>query len=124
MIVITDQSGFSLIEVIIAMLILSVAVLAMGASTGYIFAQVRGAELRTERTMAVRQAAESLRAMPWTDLATECVGFGLEQGEYTVTCEFDAGSSNLARLQLIAEGPGVGGAARADTVMIQIARPL
>lgn len=122
----SERNGFSLIEVIIAMLILSVAVLAMGASTGYIFAQVRGAELRTERTMAVRQAAERMRAVPWTTLSTECASFLLEAGEYTVTCEFGTGSANLARLQLISEGPAytVGGAPRADTVVVPIARPL
>lgn len=122
----TQQEGFSLIEVIISMLILSVAVLAMGASTGYIFAQVRGAELRTERTMAVQQAAERMRAMPWNTLSTECASLTMVQGEYTVTCEFSTGSGNLARLQLISEGPEytMGGATRADTVIVPIARPL
>ncbi len=122
----TERNGFSLIEVIIAMLILSVAVLAMGASTGFIFAQVRGAELRTERTMAMKQAAERMRAVPWTELPTECASLALEQGEYTVTCEFGTGLPRLARLQLISQGPAytVGGEARADTVVIPIARSL
>lgn len=122
----TERNGFSLIEVIIAMLILSVAVLAMGASTGYIFAQVRGAELRTERTMAVRQATERMRAVPWHTLPTECPSLVFEQGEYTVTCEFYSVSASLARLKLISVGPGYtrGGTTRADTVIVPIARPL
>lgn len=120
----TARQGFSLIEVIIAMLILSVAVLAMGASTGYVFAQVRGAELRTERTMAVRQVAERLRAVAWTDLATECAGIEFQQGHYTVTCSFDTGSANPARLQLTSEGPDLGGGGAIRTDLIQIARPM
>ena len=80
--------GFSLVEVIVAIFILSVGVLAMGMSTGHVMAQIQAAELRTERMTAFREAAEILRSTDWDTLETTCsnAGSSLDSDHYSVSC--------------------------------------
>src|SRR5207249_3712424 len=60
--VMKNQSGFSLIELIIAMMILTFGMLAMGATMGYMNTQVRVANLQTDRIAAIGQVADQVRA--------------------------------------------------------------
>jgi prepilin-type N-terminal cleavage/methylation domain-containing protein len=123
-----QRGGFSLIEVIIAMMILTVGILAMGASTGYVLNQVRASELRTDRGIAVRQAAEMLRAEPWNALLNGCGStVAVETDDrYTVRYECPAVQGNLVRVHLISVGPGYTGPRVAlgvtDTTVINIRR--
>lgn len=122
----TLRHGFGLIEVIIAMLILSVGVLAMGASTGYILNQIRASELRTERMIIVRGAAERLQSMPWADIVADpCQQPVLATDRYSVTCHVTI-LSNRAHVRLISAGPGYSGGRlqtqAVDTTMLSIAR--
>lgn len=123
---ITARDGFSLIEVIVAMVILSVGLLAMGASTGYVLSQVKASELRSDRMIAVRQASEELRAIDFDDLGAACTGQTFNIGRYSVTCSVQASQLNLARVQLISTGPGFANrrltASVPDTTVINIAR--
>lgn len=125
-----QQPGFSLVEVIIAMMILSVGVLAMGASTGHVMAQIQAAELRTERMGAVRETAELLRSTDWGSLEAACTSasdnFGTEN--YSVACTVDQAEKDLKRVEMITVGPGFRSGrfatTVADTFTISIARPL
>jgi prepilin-type N-terminal cleavage/methylation domain-containing protein len=121
------RDGFGLIEVIIAMLILTVGVLAMGASTGFILKQVRASELRTERMLNVRGAAERLHSVDWLTLPAVCQSAVISTERYSVDCEVTV-AGNLARIRLISTGPGyVGGKLRTnavETTMMSIARPI
>jgi prepilin-type N-terminal cleavage/methylation domain-containing protein len=126
----TRQAGFSLIEVIVAMMILSIGILAMGASTGHVMAQIQAAELRTERMGAVRETAETLRGTAWASLESTCAGdmsgFGTEH--YTVSCSVLQPSSNLKVIQLVTVGPGFEAGkfttTVADTFAISMANPV
>jgi prepilin-type N-terminal cleavage/methylation domain-containing protein len=125
-----QRDGFSLIEVIVAMMILTVGILAMGASTGYVLNQVRASELRTDRVVAVRQAAEILRSEPWNSLLSGC-GSAVDVdtgGRYTVTYQCPSVQGNLARVHLISVGPGYAAGRLTpiveDTTVINIRRRL
>lgn len=122
-----SRDGFSLVEVILAMLILTVGVLAMGASTGFIMAQIRAAELRTERMAAVRQAAETLRGVEWSALDQVCSTESFTIGAYDVTCSVTRPSTTLARVQLVSTGPAYRGARlerdAAETTGMSLPRP-
>jgi prepilin-type N-terminal cleavage/methylation domain-containing protein len=124
------RDGFSLIEVIVALVILTVGVLAMGASTGYVMTQVRAAELRTDRMTAIHQVTERLRAVPWDNLETACGGQSFAAAGFTVSCTVSTppGANNLKRVQLVSIGPGFSAGRReqsvADTMTIGIARPI
>lgn len=126
-----DQSnGFTLIEVIVAMMILSVGILAMGASTGHILTQIQMSELRTERVAVVRQAAETLRSADFNSVENVCAAasttFGTEH--YDLSCTVWQGAQHVKRVELISVGPGfVNGkrsAATADTFAISVSEPL
>jgi len=120
------KDGFSLIEVIVAIVILSVGILAMGASTGYVLNQVKASELRSDRMIAVRQASEELRAIDFNDLGAACGNQSFQIGRYAVTCSIQMAQPNLARVQLISTGPGFAqgrlSASVPDTTVINIAR--
>lgn len=121
------RGGFSLVEIIVALLILSVGILAMGASTTYIFTQVRASQLRTERMTAVNDAAEVLRATPFPSLGTACEGQTFDSGRYLVECSvLPSGSPSLRILELVSTGPGYRSMtmdpAVVDTFVISIAQ--
>ena len=125
-----NRTGFSLVEVIVALMILSVGVLAMGASTGHVMAQIQEAELLTERMGAVREAAETLRGTAWTSLETVCqsTDSSFVTEHYTVGCSVLRPSSNLKLIELITVGPGFRSGrfttTVADTFAISIANPV
>lgn len=125
-----QRSGFSLVEVIVAMMILSVALLAMGASTGHVMAQIQSSGLRTERMQAVRQASEVLRSTDWAVLETRCTsGFAdIDTAPFTVACTVAQPTSTLKRIEVVTSGPGYrnGGMvlSQVDTFVISIAQPL
>jgi uncharacterized protein (TIGR02598 family) len=123
------RDGFSLIEVIIAMIILSVGILAMGASTGYVLSQVRAAELRTERVNAVQHVAAQLRAVNWADLENACA-HSYAVDAYTVDCSVSVppGAIHLKRVELVTTGRAYRAGRlitnAADTMLIAFARPI
>ncbi len=114
----TPNPGFSTVEVILGLLILSVAILAMGASTSRAMAQIQASEFRTERMEAVRAASESLRASAstpegWANLADECATDPyVSTGNFDVTCVVSA-AGEVTRVMLITDGPAfIGGSFR------------
>ncbi len=120
------KDGFSLIEMIVALVILSVGLLAMGASTGYVLNQVRASELRSDRMIAVRQASEELRAIDFDDLGAACAGQAFQIGRYSVTCSVQLARPTLARVQMVSTGPGFAqgrvAASVSETTVINVAR--
>ena len=123
-----SRDGFSLVEIIIALLILSVGVLAMGASTEYIMTQIRASDLRMERLTAVRQAAETLRGSDWQALEQICAGTAFATDHYDVSCSVRQPAGNLKRVRLVSIGPGYRGGhllhILPDTLAISVARPV
>lgn len=124
------RDGFSLVEIIVSMLILSVGVLAMGASTGYMLSEVRLATFQTERSAAVREASERLRGSDWWTLESTCSSNPFPSlGEYAVACEVEAQGVHLKKVNLISVGPGyqsggVVGHSVVDTTVIMLAEPI
>lgn len=127
---ITDprSGGFSLVEVIVAIFILSVGILAMGVSTGHVMAQIQAAELRTERMNAFRESAEILRSYGWANLDAACSNAGSILGteHYTVSCSVAQPEQDLRVVTFVASGPGFQAGhfttTMADTFSISIAR--
>jgi prepilin-type N-terminal cleavage/methylation domain-containing protein len=126
----TQPDGFTLIEVIVALMVLSVGILAMGASTGHVLTQIQMSELRTERVAVVRQAAETLRSADFHSVESVCAAastnFGTEH--YDLSCMVWQNSQHVKRVELISVGPGfVDGklaTSIADTFAISVSEPL
>lgn len=123
-----QQPGFSLVEIIIAMLVLTMGLLAMAASTGYVATQIRAANLRGERAFAVEQVAERLRASPFETLASREQGAAETVGSFSVWWSIDSPSHHLRQITLVSQGPGyrqgIGWTPNAsDTISFSILRP-
>lgn len=66
-----DRKGFSMVEVIIAIVVLAVGVLGFAGTTAYIVRQVTLADVMTERSAALQSTIERLQAMDF-----DSVGYG------------------------------------------------
>ena len=119
-------NGFSLVEVMVAMIVLAVGILAMAASTGYISAEIRNASWNTQRSMAREQIIEQLKATPFDSvLATTAPQI---VGRFSMTWQVLPVGATLKQVQLITSGPGyrMGQGTRStviDTVVVSMARP-
>ncbi len=95
-------TGFSLLEVIIAITILSIGLLGMGTTMLYGVRSVTKADLATERAAARQAGIERLLAMPYDSLAIgqDSVGiFAVAWGPLVTT-------SSSTRMRVITVGPG------------------
>ncbi len=57
-----QRGGFSLVELVVALVILTMGMLAMAAGSSFATIQVRGSGLRSQRAAAVAAAIEQIRA--------------------------------------------------------------
>lgn len=107
------RRGLSLVELIVAMLVLAIGVLGMAAGTGWMIRTVELARMETARGAALQSAVEDLRGTPWNDLADGQETFG----DFTVrwamvTPGFE---SRMYRFEIV--GPGRTGLARGLPVL-------
>ena len=120
-------NGFSLVEVVVAMVVLTFGLLAMAASTGYVYNQLRNTGFDTQRMLAKQQVVEQLRGMFWADISTTAVTRTV--GRYTITHQWSGGTSVVKSVRIITSGPayyGINGATRTigvDTMRIEIVKP-
>jgi prepilin-type N-terminal cleavage/methylation domain-containing protein len=98
------RGGFSLVEIVAAIMILSTGLLAMAGSMTYISAQLRSSAFDTQRNLARQQAIEQLRGTFFTNVNTNTTGVSV--GRYVVRWNVTqlAGGS-IRRVQLITTGP-------------------
>lgn len=122
-----SRGGFSLIEVIVALIVLTMGVLGMAATTGFVVRQTTAADMRTNRTAALQTVLERLRATSWSS-----IGSGSD-----VVGHFDVDWSSVndgitKEVTVITVGPGLttveGAGPRfsdqvADTFVYRIIRP-
>jgi prepilin-type N-terminal cleavage/methylation domain-containing protein len=99
----SNNGGFSLVEVVIAIVILSFGLLAMAASTGYVATQLRSTSFDTQRNLARQQVIEQLRSTIFANLATNTTGQTV--GRYTVRWNVTALNSSQRSVQVITAGP-------------------
>jgi prepilin-type N-terminal cleavage/methylation domain-containing protein len=120
------QNGFSLVEIMVATVIITFGLLGMAASTGYISAQLRSVTFDVQRRAARQQAVEYLRSNVWTSIATN--GTGLTYGNYTVTWAVTLPTQSDKRVALYTSGPAYRARRGArttvvDTMSVDIAMP-
>ena len=63
-------AGFTMVEVIIAIVVLAVGVLGMAGTTAYIVRQITLADVMTERAVALQSVIERLQATPFASVGT------------------------------------------------------
>jgi len=97
-----DEAGFSLVELMVALVILAVGVLGLAGVTAFTIQKVTVAELDTKRGAALQTAVEQLRATPLDSLQAGSDTVGAFVVDWTVT---DNGT--YATAQIVTTGPGL-----------------
>lgn len=97
------RSGFTIIEVLFALIILTVGVLGLASTTLFVVRQTQAAEVATERVMALQTVIERLNATPYSEVAGST---GREEiGAFDVSWTVYEGSRSK-RVVLETIGPG------------------
>ncbi|MDA0329069.1 MAG: prepilin-type N-terminal cleavage/methylation domain-containing protein [Gemmatimonadetes bacterium] len=99
------RAGFSLVEVVIAIVILAVGVLGLAGSTAYIVRQITLSDLMTERSVAFQTIIDRLQSLPYASVVAGSDSVGIYALSWTVTP--DGPQSKMLRIWTL--GPGIGG---------------
>jgi len=122
-----SRAGFTLIEVLVALVVLTVGVLALAGATAVAVRQVVLADVTTERAAALQSVIEGLRARPYDSLTAGSDTVGTFSATWTVSS-----TKRSKVLSIVTLGPGLesayGGMPRLaaqvrDTFVYRIARP-
>jgi len=99
------RRGVSLIELLVAVLVLSVGILGMAAGTGFILRMVEISRLDTQRAIALQGAIERVKTVPLSDLRAGSA----TQGAFTTTWTIVDGGASFATVVFVLSGPGRSG---------------
>jgi len=100
-----SRGGFSLIEVIIATVILTAGLLGMAGTTGYIVRTVTLSDLMTERSTAFQTVVDRLQSLPYDSVTSGADSVGIFAVSWTTTTD---GPQNKI-LSVVTVGPGLSG---------------
>lgn len=98
-----DRGGFSLVELVVAVLILSIGVLGLAGTTAVVIRQVTLADVNTERSAALQTVVEEIRATPYDNLND---GSRVE-GAFKVSWDVEDASGQTKSVQVVTTGPGL-----------------
>lgn len=101
-----NRAGFSMVEVVIALMILTIGVLGMAGSTAFIIRQTTLADLITERSVAFQTIIDRLQSLPYDSVVNDQDSVGIFALRWTVTP--DGPQSKIVRIWT--RGPGMSGA--------------
>ena len=102
------NAGFGLVEVLVALTILAVGLLAVGGLVWGIARQAREAAIRTEQTLAARQVLDALKDRGYAELTPGTSDTTLVVGErhYTVRRTVSPEGTDLKRLSAAVSAAG------------------
>lgn len=118
------RAGFTIVELVVALVILTVGLLAFAGTTVLLIRQVSIAGLATERAAVVQSVVERLRALPYDSVRSGSDSMGAFRVTWTATVD---GPTKVVRI--ISTGPGPKGAQGtlgpdvADTFTTRILEP-
>jgi len=120
------DGGFTIIEVVVALLVLTVGLLAFAGSTTFVIRQVTAARVLTERSAAMQATVEHLRTLQYEAVITS--EQPRAEGAYAVTWIVEPlGRTKTIRVVAVGPGPqGRGGQVirnASDTLVFQIIEP-
>lgn len=96
------DAGFSLVELIMAVVVLSIGVVGLAGTTMNIMRQLTLAEATTARAAALQSVVERLHALPFDSL-----GGGTDtMGRFSVSWTVVASTGQTRSLQIVTIGPG------------------
>ena len=97
------RAGFSLVEVVIAIVILAFGVLGLAGTTMFVVRQVTLADVNTKRSAALQTVVERIRSTNFNS-----VGTGTETiGSYAVAWSVTDSTGTMKTVRVITTGPGL-----------------
>jgi prepilin-type N-terminal cleavage/methylation domain-containing protein len=96
-------AGFTLVEIVIAVVILSIGVLGLAGTTAHAIRSTTIADLRSERMAARQSVIEQLRALPFDSVSSGTDTVGAYEVQWRSTARGPLGKD----LRLITTGPGL-----------------
>ena len=96
-------AGFSMVEVVIAIVILAIGVLGLAGTTAHIVRQITLADLMTERSVAFQTTIDRIQSLPYDSVVNGTDTVGIFAITWTVTPD---GSQNK-RVRIVTGGPGL-----------------
>jgi prepilin-type N-terminal cleavage/methylation domain-containing protein len=96
------NQGFTIIEVLIAVIILAVGLLGMAGTTTLVVKQTTLADVSTERTAALQTTVERLRALPFDSVVTGSDSVGPYILAWTTT-----NGGQWKSVRIVTTGPGL-----------------
>jgi prepilin-type N-terminal cleavage/methylation domain-containing protein len=99
------RAGFSLVEVIIAVIILAVGVLGLAGSTAYMVRQITLSDLMTERAVAFQTIIDRIQSLPYDSVVAGTDSVGIFNLRWTVTPD----GSQTSIVRIFTDGPGISG---------------
>ena len=100
------KGGFSLIEVILAMMILTIGVLGLAGTTAYIVRQITLSDLMTERTAAFQTIVDRLQSLPYDSVTSGTDSIGI----FAVRWSSSPNGSQNKTVTIVTAGPGISNA--------------
>lgn len=120
------RAGFTLVEVLVALIILTVGVLGLAGTTAIAVRQVTLADVTSDRAAALQTVIERLRSQPYNNLASGTDSVGMFEMTWTVRQDQRSTAVEIVTLGPgQATGGGMSGLRRnvADTFVYRIVRP-
>lgn len=103
------RAGFSIVELVVAMLILTVGLLGLAAATGHVIRNTESGQVDTERAQARLSAVELLRARVGENFTQNVdTTDPIEIGSYEVTWIETLSGDNSRVFEITLTGPGRG----------------
>lgn len=98
--------GFTVIEVVIAMVVLTIGVLGLAGTTAFFVRQVTLSDLMTERTAAFQTIVERIQSLPYDSVTSGSDSVGI----FAVTWSSVNNGSQNKTVTIVTTGPGTRGA--------------
>ncbi len=100
---VSPQAGFTIVEVIVAIVILAVGLMGMAGTTALVVRQVTLADVATQRAAALQSTIENLRATPFDNLVDGSDSVGVFDVSWSVTNP----DGQWASVEIVTTGPGL-----------------
>ncbi|MEQ9401772.1 MAG: hypothetical protein RJQ04_21580 [Longimicrobiales bacterium] len=108
------RRGSSLVEVVVAIIVLAYGLLGLGGMTTYVVRQVTLADITTDRAMALQSVLDRVQAMDYDSVGTGADSVGVFHLTWTSTSE----TAQSKLVTVITAGPGLATAEGTNVPML------
>lgn len=98
-----ERGGFTMVELIVAVVILAIGLLGLAGTTGWVVRQTTLADVTTQRSVVRQAVMDSIRARPFTDV----VAGSTTSGRFSLSWDVVDSDDDFRTLELVTTGPGL-----------------